>query len=283
MIRKSIFWEKYNLIFQTVAWSVLIIAAAAWLTTFLIGTLGKPFWENSPTVLDRAVSPTEKKVERYRGEWEIPESKTSSHHGSIGRGYESDKWTLCIKCHGPAPHSRTPKERDFLNMHSLFMSCYICHIREQEGVAPARFGWMDLASGLLCSNPKMDKDVWGEYGAKIVPLNSEKIPQPVKLEEEEALAVKLHKDMEQPSDHQKAIRNKFIHRRCVETPVHCIDCHTSEKAFLPYTELGYTAERAAFLVSEKVAGFAKHYETFYVPKPLDTDTQPPKATKEDSK
>jgi hypothetical protein len=89
--------------------------------------------------------------------------------------------------------------------------------------------------------------------------------------------------MEQPSDHQKAIRNKFIHRRCVETPVHCIDCHTSEKAFLPYTELGYTAERVAFLVSEKVAGFAKHYETFYVPKPLDTDAQPPKATKEDSK
>jgi hypothetical protein len=129
----------------------------------------------------------------------------------------------------------------------------------------------------------MDKDVWGEYGAKIVPLNSDKNPQPVKLEEEEALAVKLHKDMELSSDHQKAIRNKFIHRSCIETPIHCIDCHNSEKAFLPYTALGYTAERAAFLVSDKVAGLAKYYETFYVPKPLNTDTQTPEATKRNVK
>lgn len=283
MSRKSSLWKKYKLVFCTVAWSILIIAAATWLTIFLIGTLGNSFWKNVPAVFDRAVTPTEKKVERYLGEWEIPESKISSHPKNIGRGYESDKWSFCIKCHGPAPHSRTPKERDFLNMHSLFMSCYVCHIREQDGMASTCFGWMDLASGLLCSNPKMDKGVWGEYGAKIVPLNSEKSPQPVKLEEEEALAVKLHKGMEKLSDHQKAIDNKFIHRRCVEMPVHCIDCHNFENAFLPYATLGYTAERATFLMSAEVADFAKYYETFYVPKPLNTDTQKPEAIKEDAK
>jgi hypothetical protein len=141
---KSIFWKKYNLIFHS-GMERPIIAAAAF--DHLIGTLGNPFWENSPTVLDRTVSPAEQKVERYRGEWEIPESKTSSHHGSIGRGYESDKWTLCIKCHGPAPHSRTPKERDFLNMHSLFMSCYICHIRDKR--CCALLWLMDTTSGIL--------------------------------------------------------------------------------------------------------------------------------------
>jgi hypothetical protein len=283
MSQKSSLWKRHKLVLYTVAWSVLIIASATWLTIFLIGTLSNPFWNNVPALSDTAGTPTEKKVERYLGEWEIPESKISSHPKNIGRGYESDKWTFCIKCHGPAPHSRTPKERSFLNMHGLFMSCCVCHIREQEGVAPTCFGWMDLASGLLRSNPKMDEGVWGEYGAKIVPLNSEKSPQPVKLKEEETLAVKLHEGMEKLSNHQKAIDNKFIHRRCVETPVHCINCHNSEKAFLPYTTLGYTAERATFLMSEEMADFAKHYETFYVPKPLNTDTQTSEAAKKDAK
>ncbi|MFA6425254.1 MAG: hypothetical protein WCW64_03620 [Phycisphaerae bacterium] len=284
MSQKSSFWKKKKLVFCTAAWSIFIIAAAVWLTIFLIGTLSRPFWDNAPVVSDSVISPTEKKVERYHGEWEISKSKISSHPKNIGHGYESDKWTFCVKCHGPAPHSRTPKERSFLNMHGLFMSCYVCHVREQNGIAPTHFGWLNLASGLLCSsNPKMDEGVWGEYGAKIVPLNSEKNPQPVKLKEEEALAVKLHKDMEKLNDHQKAIDNKFIHRRCVEMPVHCIDCHNSEKAFLPYTMLGYTAERAAFLMSAEMADFAKHYETFYVPKPLNTGTITPDATKDVAK
>lgn len=274
MSRKSIFWEKYHLIIYTAVLSVFIILAASWLTVFLVGTLGNPFWENSPTVVERGIMLPEKKVKRYPGEWEVAESKTG-HHNSIGRGYEPDKWTFCIKCHGPAPHSRTPKERDFLNMHSTFMSCYICHIREQEDVATTNFGWMNLTSGQLCSSPNMDKGVWGEYGAKIVPLNTGENLQPLKLEAEEALAVKLHKEMGLPSEHQKMIRNKFIHRRCIDTPVHCVDCHNSEKAFLPYTALGYTAQRAAFLVSPEVAGFAGYYETFNVPKPLIVDANVP--------
>lgn len=283
MIWKSIFREKYNLIFHTTAWSALIVVPAVWLTAFLIGTLGNPFWENSQAVRDRAVAPAEKKVERYLGEWEVPESNTSSHHDNIGREYEPDKWNFCIKCHGPAPHSRTPKERDFLNMHSIFMSCYICHVREQKDVLPKYFGWMDLSSGLLRSNPRVDKSVWGEYGAKIVLLNSGKDPQLVKLEDEEAVAVKLTEDVGKRCDHRKKIRNKFIHRHCVETPVHCIDCHNSEKTFLPYTELGYTAERTAFLVGEEVAGFARYYETFCVSKPLNTESHTPEATSDSAK
>jgi len=280
---RSDLWEKRNLVFCTAAWGVIIIAAASWLTVFLIGTLGNPFWKDNLAVRDRTFALAEKKVERYFGEWETQESQVSNHHGSIGRKYEPDKWTLCIKCHGQSPHSRTIKERDFLNMHSLFISCYICHIREQEGVAATSFGWMDLTSGMLCSNPEMGKGVWGEYGAKIVPLSSGKAPQPVKLEEEEAIAVKLHEDKEQLNDHQKAINNKFIHRRCVEMPIHCINCHNPEKASLPYTSLGYAAERAAFLVGEEIADFAKYYETFYVPKPLNVGTLTPEAVKGDAK
>ena len=151
-------------------------------------------------------------------------------------------------------------------MHNLFISCHVCHIQEKEGIAPTHFGWIDIDNGQKCSNPDMDKGVWGEYGAKIIPLiGAGENSQPVTLGEEEAFTVEFRKREDKLDDRQRVIGNKFIHRKCVETPVRCSDCHNSEKAFLPYEDLGYSSERAAFLVSAEVVDLVARYETFYIP------------------
>jgi hypothetical protein len=272
--------SRWSLLFLYVAfWSIVLAGAGAWLTRYLAGTLGDPLAGASAQaanrqVFDSIVTLTEKKVVRYLGEWEFLEPKLPDHFHHIGRWYQPDKWNFCVSCHGPIPHSRSTRERAFLNMHNLFISCQVCHVQEQEGVAPTRFGWIDLASGQLCPNPEMGRGAWGEYGAKIVPLTGPSDdPQPVELPEEKVFAAEFRKHMNNLNDSQKVIGNKFIHRRCVEKPVRCSACHDAQSTFLPYIDLGYSADRSAFLVSAEVVDLVQRYETFHLPKLLNPPDQ----------
>ena len=277
-------WKKFLLVLYVGMWSVILVVACIWLTMFLIGTLGDQ-QEQAPDldVFDSVVALTEKKVVRYLGEWEFLEPKLPGHFHHVGRWYQSDELNFCVKCHGPTPHSRAPQQRAFLNMHNLFISCQVCHVQEQEGVAPTRFGWIDIKNGDLCANPSMAEGVWGEYGAKIVPLkDAGENLQPATLDEEKAIAAKYRKQMGDLNERQKVTVRKRIHRRCIEAPVRCGDCHNSEKAFLPYTALGYSSERSEFLISSEVADLVARYETFYIPNLLRTDGQSQEETGEDS-
>jgi len=271
--------KRFGLLLYVTAWSVVLVAAGAWLTAYLVRTVGDPLAGKraqaaDAKAFDSIVALTEKKVARYLGEWEFLEPKLPGHFHHIGRWYEPDTWSFCIGCHGPIPHSRSPMERAFLNMHNLFISCQVCHVQEQQGVAPTRFGWIDTAAGRLAANPEMARGVWGEYGAKIVPLTgATEEPQPVELEEEKAFAAEFRRHMNSLNDSQKVIGNKFIHRRCVEKPVRCSACHDAKKTFLPYIALGYSAERAAFLVSAEVVDLVQRYETFHMPKLLTPEDQ----------
>jgi hypothetical protein len=277
--------SRWSLLFLYVAfWGIVLAIAGAWLTRYLAGTLGDPLAGKSAKateskMFDSIVALTEKKVVRYLGEWELLEPKLPGHFHHVGRWYQPDKWNFCVECHGPIPHSRSTRERAFLNMHNLFISCQVCHVQEQTGVAPTRFGWVDLASGQLCPNPEMVKGAWGEYGAKIVPLTgpSDNL-QPIDLSEEKAFAAEFRQHMNTLNDSQKVIGNKFIHRRCVEKPVRCTACHDAQNTFLPYINLGYSADRSAFLVSAEVVDLVQRYETFHLPKllnPPDPESKKP--------
>ncbi len=212
--------SKLFLICYVASWSVVLIAAMWWLTAFLLGTLGDPLaaQEEStidPVSFDSVVALTEKKVVRYLGDWEFLEPKLPGHFHHIGRWYQQDTSNFCITCHGAIPHSRSPKVRAFLNMHNLFMTCQVCHVREVDGQALTQFGWADLTKGDLCDNPEMTEDVWGEYGAKIIPLKgTEGEKQPLNMREEKVFADEFRKKMDQLNDSAKVKANKSIHRLC---------------------------------------------------------------------
>ena len=263
-------WMKLKLVLHVLLWSVLLTAAAVWLTVFLFGTLREP-WDkkrarSSSDNFDSVVALTEQKVVRYLGEWELSEPKLPGHYHHVGRWYQADNWNFCVRCHGAIPHSRSPQIRAFLNMHNLFITCQVCHVQEFDGVRPTRFGWVSLSDGQLCPNPDMTQGSWGEYGAKIIPLKEgTDEPEALHLKGEEAFAKQFQHHFNSLNDSQKAKGNKFIHRRCTETAVRCYDCHNTQTAYLPYTDLGFTTERAEFLVSTEVADLVARYETFYLP------------------
>ena len=271
--------KKLFLLLYVVLWGVLLGAASVWLTRFLIGTLRAPHLGEDThlaqaKIFDSVVALTEKKVVRYLGEWEMQEPRLPGHFHHIGRWYEADKANFCIKCHGQTPHSNTAQVRAFLNMHTLFISCEVCHVREQAAVAPTRFAWSNITDGQLCPSPDMSEQPWGEYGMKIVPVKE--TPgglQPVTFDEEEAFAAEYFKRRDKLTDQQKVLANQFIHRRCSGTPVRCSDCHNQQQAFLPYVTLGYAPERAAFLMSTEVVDLVRRYETFHLPTLLNPQDQ----------
>ncbi len=258
-------------------WTLLLFAASWWLTLYLVGTLNDGFAEASPASdamqsIDSVVALTEKKVVRYLGEWELQEPELEGHFHHVGQWYQADTQNFCIKCHGATPHSRSPQLRAFLNMHNLFISCQVCHAREETETPLTRFGWLDLETNVLSPNPDMEQGLWGEYGAKIVPLiGSLDRPDPLVLAEEASFTKDFRKRMDGLTDAQTAKGNKFIHRRCIDAPVRCYDCHNTQEAFLPYTDLGYSEDRASFLVSAEVADLVARYETFYLPNLLNSD------------
>ena len=269
-------FRKFFLFVYVAFWSVLLGAAAYGLTRYLISTLNDSFAQArnqaaKPDVFDSVVALTEKKVTHYLGPWEMEEPKLPGHFHHVGHWYQPDQTNFCIKCHGAIPHSRNPQIRAFLNMHNLFISCQVCHAREDKDVALDRFGWLDIKTGQLCPSPDMTQGLWGEYGAKIVPLiGPVDHPDPLRLSEEAAFAEEFRQNMDTLNDSQKVTGNKFIHRRCTDHPVRCVDCHNTKKAFLPYTELGYSTERTEFLISDEVADLVVRYETFHLPNLLKT-------------
>jgi hypothetical protein len=267
-------------------WSVLLAAAGGWLTWYLVGTLGDPLDGKAARALDvkafdSVVALTEKKVVRYLGEWTFPEPKLPGHFHHIGRWYQADTQNSCIQCHSQTPHSKSPQARAFLNMHNLFISCQTCHVRENEQTVPTRFGWVDIATGQLRDSPDLANLPWGEYGAKITPLTgSRESPQPVLADEEEASAGEFVKQREKLGDQQRIVALRVIHRRCTETPVRCSDCHSANKALLPYAALGFPPERTTFLMSAEVADLVARYEVFHMPTLLKADEQVRKGTGE---
>jgi hypothetical protein len=204
----------------------------------------------------------------------MQEPRLPGHFHHIGRWYEADKANFCVKCHGQTPHSNSPQMRAFLNMHTLFISCEVCHVQEQ-GVQPSvRFAWSSIADGQLCPSPDMSEQPWGEYGMKIVPVkDSPGGLRPVTFDEEEAFATEYFKRRDKLTDQQKVLANQFIHRRCIATPVRCSDCHNQKQAFLPYMALGYAPERTAFLMSAEVVDLIRRYETFHLPNLLNPQDQ----------
>jgi hypothetical protein len=283
-------WHRTKLVAHVALVCTLLIAAAAWLTIYLFGTLGtSPGRGGARATAARAggtaqefssvLALTERKVQRFLGEWEFAEPHLPGHFHHIGRWYQLDQWNFCVDCHGQTPHSRKPQVRAFLNMHNLFITCQVCHAPARE--QPARFGWAALADGAIVPNPAMTPGVWGEYDAKITALEGPpESPRPFVLAEEKAEAAEFTAKMNGLSGEQRAQGNKRLHRRCAQNPLTCAECHKREKPFLPLADLGYAQERADFLVSAEVVDLVQRYEEFHLPKLLDPTAKTPKAPDE---
>jgi cytochrome c553 len=172
--------------------------------------------------------------------------------------------SVCVKCHGSYPHSKSNHIRAFLNAHAYFMACEVCHLDEKKR-SIATFKWLDDRTGLA-----MDFFPT-KLRAKIVPvekingsLNRLDISRDRRFVEEYL----THRNTLDAD--QEAAAKLRIHRNVSDDAIVCDDCHTATKtSYLPYASLHYSQERISAIAGTEVTGMIKKYKKFYLPSLLE--------------
>ena len=182
---------------------------------------------------------------------------------------------VCVVCHGSYAHSKEKKTRAILNMHEGFISCYVCHSRQEHGQgkvkttpsgARIKFLWVDSETGEFKNAVKGE---YGKYPAQIFPIEySEgedgRIFTPIKLEAAQAF---LNLLPELTPDQVSSAKAK-LHEPLSKEPVSCADCHKKD-GYLDFKSLGFPQQRIDHLISTEFVGMFEKYKTFYLPSVLD--------------
>ncbi|MES9970900.1 MAG: hypothetical protein ABW092_12775 [Candidatus Thiodiazotropha sp.] len=174
--------------------------------------------------------------------------------------------SVCMKCHGSYPHSKSKKIRAFLNAHAYFMACEVCHLQEKKR-AHTRFMWLDDKTG------KSMNFYPTKFKAKIIPV--ETIAGSIRRLDESSDRQFIEHYLQNRNSldaDQEAAAKVRIHRNVSDSTIVCTDCHTTEKKpFLPYAELNYTEQRIEELSGTDIVGMLNKYKDFYMPNLFDRD------------
>ena len=168
---------------------------------------------------------------------------------------------LCLRCHGNFCHNKTEEFRSYYNMHTFFMACETCHIRNAPGNT-LTFKWFDDRTGAPVTELK-GKD--GNYGAKIVPVRE----GPVGAERldafpEEALALDFLKNKNTYTAERKDKIKQQLMKHISKQPLICEECHC-KNGYLNYMSLGYNSARSSDLSRIEIVRMIQEYKGFRFP------------------
>jgi hypothetical protein len=173
---------------------------------------------------------------------------------------------ICLRCHGTYPHNKGEKIRSFLNFHTGFIACSVCHVRKKQEDKDIFFSWVDDKTRELRIK------VFGEYGkyaAKIfsVQVNHKGLKEIFKPVDDSTIQqYLLLKDKASPD--QVAAAKAKLHERLSKKPVSCADCH-QKNGYLDFIELGFPLTRVNHLNSSEIVGMIEKYNIFYLPEVID--------------
>ncbi|MBU4260826.1 MAG: cytochrome b/b6 domain-containing protein [Proteobacteria bacterium] len=180
---------------------------------------------------------------------------------------------FCVTCHGTLPHSKAPDIRSFLNMHSYFMACEVCHDREENFSGKFNYVWFDNMT-----DEKVDKIEGsnGVYGSRLIPVlvsdsnNGNEIRRMDEAEDPNFIKSYIaQKDILTPEEQGKA--KVIIHKNMAKKPVQCTECHSSKQPYIDLARIGYSQKRAESLYRTEVADMINRYMQFYLPTMFDPD------------
>jgi hypothetical protein len=208
-----------------------------------------------------------------------------------------DDETSCRVCHPLYPHSEHNKVRALLNMHTGFMLCEVCHIKDR-GQANLSYDWKGPEEFEFTGEP------YGTHEKKEVNAQEKSdsvISRMLKIFDEEKepaktghikhfisrIAVYKNEDGKNKlfintEDNQKAAaflkkekklskaeretELNFFHRHIAkkEISVACDECH-SPTGIIDFEKLGFSASKANDLQYLNIKGLVTKYDTFYIP------------------
>jgi hypothetical protein len=201
----------------------------------------------------------------------IAEKFTKKLGSEVGTGHfhvsdesittDSETAPLCLRCHGNFCHNKSEEFRSYYNMHTFFLACETCHIRNEPG-NNIQFKWFDDKSGKVLAAIKGTDE---NYGAKIVPVKlAGKAFERLDKFPEEKLALEFLQNKDSYTPEQKETIKKQLMKHVSKKPVICEECH-NKPGYLNYSELGYNASRSTDLSRIEIVKLIKEYKDFKFP------------------
>ncbi|MEJ2285741.1 MAG: hypothetical protein P8X85_19365 [Desulfobacterales bacterium] len=188
-----------------------------------------------------------------------------------------DDETACRVCHPLYPHSENKWVRAFLNMHTGFMVCDVCHFKKEK--LPAfSFDWKETENADFSGkpfgtfyNPKTKtahKDAHYISRIAIFVKNNGKKQLTVNGVETRKATAYLQKEKTLSAD-QKAKRLDYFHRNIAkkEISVACDECH-SFHSILDFEKLGFNEIQTNHIMTLNIKGLVTKYKAFYLPELL---------------
>ena len=198
------------------------------------------------------------------------------HQGQQSAIVRLDDPSSCRVCHPLYPHKENPRDRAFLNMHTGFMICEVCHL-EKSRFERVAFGWMYSENAAFNGKPYGTYYDPGLRNGKSEHFISRIAPYELRGEENHLLmntwdARKAAAFAAEPAANpsKKEERLAFFHREVQrrEISVACDECH-SRSGMLDLSSLGFSQSEIDNLTQLNIKGLVTKYETFYFPHLLD--------------
>jgi len=180
----------------------------------------------------------------------------------------------CAVCHRLYPHSKNRVARAFLNMHTGFMQCEVCHIKKSK-FKNIIFEWRETQDVQFSGKPfgtyydpqtkKTQKNQ--NYISRItvhILKNGKKINLTNRVDVKKARIFMSRKKRMTPDDADQALF--FFHRDIEqkEASVACNQCH-SINGVLNFNSLGFDEKKTKNLERINIKGLITKYKTFYFP------------------
>jgi len=179
--------------------------------------------------------------------------------------------SVCFLCHTTLPHHKHKKIRALMNMHTFFMTCETCHIKNEDN-KDLQYQWLDP--------PGTDLSL-GHYGTSYHPLSGSLLRVNLQsritpFEEKNGERKFLIENKDSPlaqdylrvkdtlSEQEKDFVKKNFHKNIKPVGYDCKECHRA-KGKLDLEGLGFSEKRRLDLENLSVSGMMTRYETFYLP------------------
>ena len=182
-----------------------------------------------------------------------------SHFHLIASRLPVDPGNNCTTsgCHTLLPHSRRIAASAFLNMHTTFVDCYVCHSDVPNTTDGRRAAWFapsdrkrreSPASLPLLEQPSDQRD----FDARIGLLDDDRLIGEPTADQQRA-ATRYLNAQDAVSDSERHTIMKTIHQAIEPVGPSCTACHSAAPTHVDFAELGYPPERTEALKDNPIA------------------------------